>query len=276
MDKTDLQRYQEAAAYLAGRTDLKPKAGIILGTGLSGLSDSLEQACAIPYGDIPHFPRSTVQSHRGELIFGYLGGVPVVTMAGRFHYYEGYSMKEVTFPVRVMQQLGIGRLIVSNASGGASRRVSAGDLAVITDHLNLFPENPLRGPNTDELGPRFPDMVDAYDPGMIALAKEVAEQEGIILKEAVYVGVPGPNLETRSEFMYFRTIGADVVGMSTVPEVLVARHMNIPVLAFTVVTNEGWNKDREPATVEEIIDQSGEVAPRLEALVKRVLGRLYS
>jgi purine-nucleoside phosphorylase len=269
-----MDRIREASEYIKGRTGLRPRAGIILGTGLSGLASAIEGGVSIPYSDIPHFPQSTVQSHKGELIIGKLGEVTVVAMAGRFHYYEGYNMKEVTFPVRVMKLLGVERLVVSNASGGASLRVAAGDLAIITDHLNLFPDNPLRGANLDELGPRFPDMVDAYDKEMILLAKKIAVESGIDLKEAVYAGVPGPNLETRAEFLYFRSIGADVVGMSTIPEVLVARHMDIPVMAFTAVTNEGWSEDRVPATVEEVIEQSGEIAPKMESMVKSVLNTI--
>lgn len=266
-----MAQIREAAAYLRQRIEMAPRAGLILGTGLSGLAASIGNATAIPYGDIPHFPKSTVQSHRGELISGTLQGVPVLAMAGRFHFYEGYSMKEVTFPIRVMKLLGIELLIVSNAAGGASRRVTTGDLAVIRDHINLFPENPLRGRNLDELGPRFPDLVDAYDPALIALAHQLAETRGLTLKEAVYAGVPGPNLETRAEFHYFNSIGADVVGMSTVPEVLVARHMGLRVVGFSVVTNEGWREDRQPASVEEVIAMAGKVAPRLEQLVEDLL-----
>jgi purine-nucleoside phosphorylase len=273
--KTKMEQIYDAADFIKSRTGMSPRAGIILGTGLSGLAASIVNAISIPYAEIPHFPSSTVQSHKGELIVGKLGDVEVVAMAGRFHYYEGYTMQEVTFPVRVMKLLGIERLVISNASGGASEKVQAGDLAVITDHLNLFPDNPLRGPNLDELGPRFPDMVDAYDRDMIKLSKRIAAERGVDLKEAIYAGVPGPNLETRAEFLYFRSIGADVVGMSTIPEVLVARHMNIPVLAFTAVTNEGWHSDRQPATVEEVIKQSEEIAPQLQSIVSHVLHEIF-
>ena len=278
MPNKTIDQINRSAEYILScrpTTNWQPLAGIILGTGLSGLSNSIEEAIHIPYENIPGFPVSTVESHKGELIIGKLNGVGVVAMAGRIHYYEGYSMKEVTFPVRVLKMLGIERLIISNASGGVSEKVKTGDLAVITDHINLFPENPLRGKNIDSLGPRFPDMVKAYDGEMIKMAKVLGHESGTDLKEVVYVGVAGPNLETKAEFQYFKTIGADVVGMSTIPEVIVARHMDLPVLAFSVVTNEGLSKDREASTVEEIIEVSREAAKRLEPIVCRVLQSIY-
>jgi purine-nucleoside phosphorylase len=270
-----IEKIQESAAFIQGRAGVSPRAGIILGTGLSGLAKSIDDAVRIPYIDIPNFPVSTVERHMGELILGSLSGIPVVAMAGRFHYYEGYSMQEVTFPVRVMKLLGIEHLVVSNAAGGVSEKVRQGDIAVITDHISLFPENPLRGRNMDIFGPRFPDLVDAYDGDLVNMAAVLAHDRGIDLKQVVYVGVPGPTLETRSEFGYFKAIGADVVGMSTIPEVIVARHMDLPVLAFSIVTNEGLSEDREPATVEDVIAESAKAASKLEVLVAAVLQSIY-
>ncbi|MEZ5021922.1 MAG: purine-nucleoside phosphorylase [Chitinophagales bacterium] len=223
---------------------------------------------------MPHFPVSTVQSHQGELIIGKLGGVTVVAMAGRFHYYEGYSMKEVTFPIKVLKLLGIKHIILSNASGSAHPNFNTGDIVVIKDHINFQPENPLRGVNLDELGPRFPDMVNAYDEQLIHLAQLASDKLNYPIKEAVYVGVQGPNLETKAEFKFFRAIGGDIVGMSTVPEVIVANHMNLPVLAFSVVTNEGWTEDRQEANVDEIIAVAQKAAKKLEKIVIQVLQSL--
>ena len=266
---------QEAAAYLKSKGFEKPKVGIILGTGLSGLSNVIEQSIEIPYSKIPHFPISTVESHKGSLIYGKISGIDVVTMAGRFHYYEGYSMKEVTFPIRVMKLLGIETLIVSNASGSTNPGFETGDLVVIKDHINMHHENPLRGQNLDALGPRFPDLENAYDKNLIELAHKQAALFEMELKEAVYVGVPGPNLETHAEFNYFRIIGGDIVGMSTVPEVIVANHMSLSVLAFSIITNEGWSTDRQKAIVEEIIAVAEKQSEKLQKLVKNILKTLY-
>ncbi len=269
--ETEMNKIKEAADYLNKQGLNEPKVGIILGTGLGGLADVIEAPQEVNYGQIPHFPVSTVQSHKGALIFGKIGTTDVVAMAGRFHYYEGYSMKEVTFPIRVMKLLGVKTLIISNASGSTNPGFETGDLVVIKDHINLHHENPLRGENLEEFGPRFPDLESAYDDDLIELAHQEASLLGMELKEAVYTGVPGPNLETPAEFNYFRIIGGDIVGMSTVPEVIVANHMSLPVLAFSIVTNEGWTLEREKASVDEIIEVAQKQSVKLETLVKGVL-----
>ena len=266
-----MKEIKEAVDFLKSKWLVQPKVGIVLGTGLSGLANGIQNPISIPYSSIPNFPVSTVQSHKGELIFGVLNGVPVVTMAGRFHYYEGYTMKEVTSPIRVMKLLGIEMLILSNASGGVHPNFKTGDIAVINDHINMQPENPLRGVNLDELGPRFPDMVEPYSPTLRKLAFKVAAKINIELKSAVYIGVQGPNLETKAEFKFFKIIGAEIVGMSTIPEVLVANHMSLPVLAFSIVTNEGWAEDRKEANVDEIIREAQKASQKLEKLVQLVL-----
>ncbi|MEZ5007329.1 MAG: purine-nucleoside phosphorylase [Chitinophagales bacterium] len=274
MPTKEIAYIKTAVDYIQSKCNEKPTVGIVLGTGLSGLSAAIQEPFSIKYCDIPHFPVSTVQSHQGELIIGKLGGVTVVAMAGRFHYYEGYSMKEVTFPIKVLKLLGIKHIILSNASGSAHPNFNTGDIVVIKDHINFQPENPLRGVNLDELGPRFPDMVNAYDEQLIHLAQLASDKLNYPIKEAVYVGVQGPNLETKAEFKFFRAIGGDIVGMSTVPEVIVANHMNLPVLAFSVVTNEGWTEDRQEANVDEIIAVAQKAAKKLEKIVIQVLQSL--
>jgi purine-nucleoside phosphorylase len=266
-----MNQIKAAAEFLSKKWQFPPKAGLVLGTGLSGLADCIEHAIRIPYAEIPHFPTATVQSHKGELIFGLLNNVPVVALAGRFHYYEGYSMQEVTFPIRVLKLLGIDLLILSNAAGGVHPNFSTGDIALINDHINMHPENPLRGENWDAFGPRFPDMVTPYDEHLQELAFRAAEHLNIELKPAVYVGVQGPNLETKAEFNFFKLIGGHVVGMSTVPEVIVANHMKLPVLAFSIVTNEGWAEDRAEANVDDIIAVAQKAAVPLEKIVQLVL-----
>ena len=237
MEKENLlQKIEEAAGYIAERANDRPEVGIILGTGLGGLTERIDQKCSIDYTEIPHFPVSTVEGHKGRLIFGELGGRRVVAMQGRFHYYEGYTPQEVVFPVRVMKRLGIGSLFVSNASGGVNSTFRVGDLMVITDHINLIP-NPLIGKNEEVLGPRFPDMNDAYSPDLIAKATEIAQSEGIKLQYGCYVGTTGPTFETPREYGYFKTIGGDAVGMSTTPEVIAARHMGIPVFGVSIITD---------------------------------------
>ncbi|MDL2320678.1 purine-nucleoside phosphorylase, partial [Alistipes sp. OttesenSCG-928-B03] len=232
-----LEQIRATASYICERTgDFRPEAGIILGSGLGGLVEKIEVAHALDYSEIPGFPVSTVEGHRGRLIFGTLGGRRVVAMQGRFHYYEGYTPQQVVFPVRVMKQLGIGHLFVSNAAGGINPLFHVGDLMVITDHINLIP-NPLVGPNIAELGPRFPDMSDAYDPELVRMAGQIAAREGITLRYGCYVGGTGPTFETRKEYGYFQAIGGDAVGMSTTPEVIAARHMGVPVFGVSVITN---------------------------------------
>jgi purine-nucleoside phosphorylase len=265
---------QEAAAFIRTRTASEPPIGIILGTGLGGLVQEIEIETVLEYKDIPHFPVSTVESHHGRLIFGTLAGKQVVAMQGRFHYYEGYSLKRVTFPVRVMHALGVRSLLVSNAAGGMNPTFRRGDIMVIWDHINLIGDNPLIGPNDETLGPRFPDMSEAYSEEYIALAEAVALDERILLRKGVFVAVAGPNFETRAEYRFLRTIGADVVGMSTVPENIVAVHMGIKVLAFSIVTDECFPDALEPIDVPAVIKTANDTEPKLRALMKGVIARL--
>ena len=228
---------QEASQLIRSRWGQTPKVGIILGTGLGGLADEVASAVKIPYHEIPYFPTATVETHAGRLVCGTLAGKPVLAMEGRFHFYEGYSLRQITFPVRVMKALGAEVLIVSNACGGMNPQWNKGDLMLIEDHINLMGDNPLIGPNDERLGPRFPDMCYPYDRGLLALARQVALQERIVCHQGVFVAVPGPNLETRAEYRFLRAIGADVVGMSTVPEVILARFLGLQCAAFSVITN---------------------------------------
>ncbi|WP_020536345.1 purine-nucleoside phosphorylase [Lewinella cohaerens] len=263
---------QDAVNYLKSQSDLSPRFGLILGTGLSGLADEITDATEIAYGDIPHFPVSTVQSHRGKLIFGKLAGIPIVAMAGRFHYYEGYSMEQVTFPVRVMKFLGIERLIISNASGSVNPAIEAGDIVFVRDHINFMADNPLRGHNDERLGPRFPDMLGTYDRQLNTQALQMARKMGIPAHEGIYLGLQGPNLETPAEYQFFHRIGADLVGMSTVPEVLVAKHMELPIFVVSVVSNKCYPlEDIKETSVEDVIAKVGETSPRLQALVKELI-----
>lgn len=232
-----LERISQSVEYIKSQVEFKPQTGIILGTGLGGLVEHIKIIKKIPYSDIPNFPLSTVEGHSGNLILGELNSHKVIAMQGRFHYYEGYNMKEVTFPVRVLHALGIKQLLISNAAGGINPDFKIGDLMGISDHINLFPENPLRGKNEYNLGPRFPDMSEPYDLKMLELADQKAKELGFKLHKGVYVGNPGPSFETPAEYTYYRLIGGSAVGMSTVPEVIVARHMNLPVLAISVITN---------------------------------------
>ncbi|WOK04892.1 purine-nucleoside phosphorylase [Imperialibacter roseus] len=266
-----ITQIQEISQFLQSKTAVRPETGIILGTGLHSLVDEVTIADVIDYKDIPHFPVSTVEFHKGKLIFGHIGQVPVVVMQGRFHFYEGYSMQQVTLPVRVMKLLGIKRLFVSNASGGLNPDFQNSDMMMVTDHINLFTENPLRGKNLDTLGDRFPDMSEAYDRGMLKLARQIAKEEGIDLKEGVYAGVEGPNLETPAEYKYLRIIGADAVGMSTVPEVIVARHMEIPVFALSIITDMGVPGLIKKVNLQEIVDAAQKAEPLLKKMVSRMV-----
>lgn len=268
-------QWQSTLQFLQQRASFQPRVGIILGTGLSELADAIEPVAKIPYSDIPNFPVSTVESHRGELIFGMLADVPVVAMAGRFHYYEGYTMQEVTFPVRVLKGLGIERLIISNAAGSVNPTVEAGDIVFIRDHISFMPSNPLRGANDERLGPRFPDMLRTYDRELNAKALELAADMHLAAYEGVYLALPGPNLETPAEYSFFHQIGADVIGMSTVPEVLVAKHMDLPLLVVSVVSNKCYpiNEIKE-TTVEDVIAKVAETAPKLQALMLKLLPEL--
>ena len=264
----------EAVRAVQARMALVPDVAVILGTGLGGLADDMQIAMRIPYEEIPGFPLSTVESHAGRLLLGTLGGRTVVAMQGRFHRYEGYSLQQIAFPVRVMHALGARVLVVSNACGGMHPLWSPGDLMLIADHINLLGDNPLVGPNDDSLGPRFPDMSDPYDAGLREIARAVALEKGIVLREGVYVAVSGPNLETRAEYRMLRALGADVVGMSTVPEVITAIHAGMRVLGLSIITDQCLPDALEPATVERIIAVARAAEPRLSALIRGVLERL--
>jgi len=269
-----VEAIERSASVVRARFTEKPAAAIILGTGLGRLAEEIEVSAAIEYAEIPGFPLSTVESHAGRLLCGTLGGVCVMAMQGRFHRYEGYSLQEVTFPVRVLRALGADTLVVSNAGGGLNPLWSAGDLMLLADHINLLGDSPLIGPNDDRLGPRFPDLSQPYDATLRALARDVAAKAGLPLREGVYVAVTGPNLETRAEYRFLRAIGADVVGMSTVPEVLVAIHAGMRVLGVSIVTDMCLPDALEPATVERILAIAGRAEPKLTALVRGVLARL--
>lgn len=250
----------------------QPKFGIILGTGLNNLVNQIEILAQVPYKEIINFPVSTVQSHKGELILGNLEGIPIIAMAGRFHYYEGYSMQEVTFPVRVLKHLGIERLIISNVSGSTNENMKAGDIVFVKDHINLQPENPLRGRNDERLGVRFPDMLRAYDHDLNAKALAIAKAANIRAHTGVYVALQGPNLETPAEYVFLHRIGGDVVGMSTVPEVIVARHANLPVFVLSVVSNQSYPPEViKETTVEEVIALGQAAEPKMTHIVKEVI-----
>jgi purine-nucleoside phosphorylase len=269
-----MARISAAAGAIRTRYAGTPDVAIILGTGLGALVREIDVETSIDYVDIPGFPLSTVESHTGRLLFGSLGGKSVVAMQGRFHRYEGYSLQQVTFPVRVMRALGAGTLIVSNACGVMHPLWNPGELMLIADHINLFGDNPLIGPNDDRLGPRFPDMSAPYDAALCALARQVAVDAKIILREGVYVGVTGPNLETRAEYRFLRNAGADVVGMSTVPEVIVAVHAGMRVLGISILTDRCLPDALKPASVEEIIAVATRAEPQLTTLVRGVLERM--
>ena len=248
--------------------------GIILGTGLGGLTKEIDIQNEIEYEDLPYFPLSTVESHHGKLIFGKIGDKNVVAMQGRFHFYEGYSMKQITYPVRVMKFLGVKTLLVSNACGGMNPIYKRGDIMLMVDHINLLGDNPLIGMNEDELGPRFPDMSEPYDIELIKVAEEVALENKIKVQKGVYVAVPGPNLETKAEYRFLRTIGADVVGMSTIPENIVANHMGLKVLGISIVTDECFPDSLKPVNVEEIISTAMKAEPKMTLIMKEVIKRL--
>ena len=251
-----------------------PRVGIILGTGLSGLAGQIDQQATIPYNEIPHFPVSTVASHTGQLVCGTLSGLPIVAMEGRFHYYEGYSMQQVTFPVRVMKALGAEFLLVTNAAGGMNPHYDLADIVIIDDHINLMPENPLRGVNDDALGPRFPDMCAPYDRELIDITQRAALELSIPAHKGVFVAVPGPNLETRAEYRMLRGMGADVVGMSTVPEVIVAAHAGLRALGLSIVTDRCLPDALEPVQIERILEVAADGGKHLARLIPRVLENL--
>ena len=268
-----LQTIKESATFLKERTNYKPQVGIILGTGLGGLVAEIEIEHSISYKDIPHFPVSTVEGHSGRLIFGNLGGKQVVAMQGRFHFYEGYSMEKVTFPVRVMKFLGIKNLIVSNASGGVNPDYEVGDLMILSDHINLIP-NPLIGSNIDELGPRFPDMSESYCKNLITKAENIAKANKIPVQKGVYIALTGPTLETPSEYKYMRIIGGDTVGMSTAPEVIVARHMDIPCFAMSVITDLGVPGKIQKVSHSEIQKIAEIAEPKLTLIIKELIASI--
>jgi purine-nucleoside phosphorylase len=267
-------RVQAAADVVRRRAALVPEVGIILGTGLGGLAREIAVEAEVPYADIPGFPLSTVETHAGKLLLGRLGGRPVVAMQGRFHRYEGYDLQQVTFPVRVLRQLGARTLVVSNACGGMNPLWGPGDLVLISDHINLLGDNPLVGPNDERLGPRFPDMSAPYDPDLRALARAAALELGILLREGVYVAVAGPNLETRAEYRMLRAMGADVVGMSTVPEVIVANHQGMQTVGISIVTDQCLPDALEPAEIGKIIATANRAEPNLTRLITTVVKRL--
>jgi len=265
------EEINETLAFLKPYVTQSPDAAIILGTGLGRLAEQIDVEHSISYADIPHFPVSTVESHRGKLIVGRLGNKNVIAMQGRFHYYEGYDMQQITFPVRVMKLLGAGKLYISNVSGAVNLQYKTGDLVIIDDHINLQTANPLTGPNLDALGPRFPDMSQPYNTEMIHQAWQIAKQEGYRIHKGVYVAVIGPNLETRAEYRFIHRIGGDMVGMSTVPEVIVARHMDMKVMAVSIITDLCDPDNLKPVSVQEILRIAGEAEPKLTRLMYRMI-----
>lgn len=268
------EKIKESAAAIQKKTDFKPAFGIILGTGLGRLADRIKKTCVIDYTEIPHFPLSTVESHAGKLIFGTLSGKPVVAMQGRFHYYEGYDLVQVTYPVRVLKALGIHTLVVSNACGGINLGYGAGDLMLIKDHINLLGKTPLIGHNDNRLGPRFPDLFNAYTEELRGVARKVAKEKTITLHEGVYAMMSGPCLETAAEYRMLRVIGADVIGMSTVPEVLVAVHSSLKVLGLSVITDKCDPDTLKPVNIDEIIATANKAEPKLVAMVEGFLEKM--
>ncbi|MBI3259459.1 MAG: purine-nucleoside phosphorylase [Ignavibacteriae bacterium] len=268
------EQINETVVSLRQRTSAIPTVGIILGTGLGRMAHEIEPEIIIPYDEIPHFPLSTVESHHGKLIIGTLSGKTVVAMQGRFHFYEGYTMKQITFPVRVMKSLGVETLLISNACGALNPLYRKADIMLMDDHINLLGDNPLIGANDNTLGVRFPDMSEPYSQRLIDMAEEIALENAIKLQKGVYVAVPGPNLETRAEYRFLRTIGADVVGMSTIPENIVARHAGMEVLGLSIVTDECFPEALKPISVAEIIETAGRAEPLLTKLLVELVGRL--
>ncbi|MCF6408305.1 purine-nucleoside phosphorylase [Pseudalkalibacillus salsuginis] len=267
-------KIREAVKYITDQTEHKPSIGLILGSGLGDFAEEIEEATKINYSEIPHFPVSTVEGHAGKLVIGTMSGKTVVAMQGRFHFYEGYSLQQVTFPVRVMKGLGVGQMIVTNACGGMNPDFEAGDLMIIEDHLNLTGANPLIGPNENELGPRFPDMSTAYTPEMIELVKSVANEEGITLQQGVYASISGPAYMTRAELKMLRTLGSDTVGMSTVPEVIVARHMDMKTLGISCITDMAIPEELEPLSHEQVVEVANRTKPKFKQLLRSVIEKV--
>lgn len=266
-----LETIRETADFLRSKTEIRPAIGIILGTGLGGLVNEIDIEVSIPYEEILNFPVSTVEGHSGRLIFGHINGVQVLAMQGRFHYYEGYDMKQVTFPVRVMKAFGIDKLLVSNASGGLNPDFKVGDIMVITDHINMFGDNPLMGKNFNELGPRFPDMSEPYSKALSAKALEIGESLGYGLKQGVYVGTTGPTFETPAEYKMFRILGADAVGMSTVPEIIVARHMEMTCFGISIITDSGVPGQIVEVSHEEVQEVAAAAEPKMTRVIKELV-----
>lgn len=266
-----LNKITQTADFIKSRVNELPQIAIILGTGLGALVEYIKEPIFIPYSEIPNFPVSTVEGHSGNLIFGYLGGKRIMAMQGRFHYYEGYNMKEVTFPIRVMKALGVETLFVSNAAGGMNKEFKVGDIMIITDHINLFPENPLRGNNYNELGTRFPAMTEAYSNRLINLASKIAKEKNIRIMRGVYVGTQGPTFETPAEYEYFRIIGGDAVGMSTVPEVIVANHASMEVFGLSVITDLGGKDITDVPTHEEVQKAAINAQPKMIEIIQSLI-----
>ena len=272
---SELRRHiEQALGAIRRKTKARPAVGIILGTGLGGLAKEIRTEIEIPYEDIPHFQASTVESHHGKMIFGTLAGKRVVAMQGRFHLYEGYSMKQITFPVRVMRFLGMSRLLISNAAGALNPQFERGDIMIITDHINLLGDNPLIGSNDDSLGLRFPDMSEPYEKSLIALAEQSALDLRIKVQKGVYVAMQGPNLETRAEYRFLRATGADAVGMSTIPEDIVAVHMGVKVLGFSILTDECFPDSLQPVSLKQVLAVARKAEPRMTAVMKEVIKRM--
>lgn len=269
-----LRNIEETIQVIREKTKDEYQTGIILGTGLGGLVKEIEVEHEFDYADLPHFPLSTVESHHGKLIFGKIADRKVVAMQGRFHYYEGYTMQQITYPVRVMKFLGVKTLLVSNACGGMNPLFRRGDIMLMTDHINLLGDNPLIGKNEDSLGPRFPDMSEPYSMELIAMAEQVALENKVKVQKGVYVAVPGPNLETKAEYRFLRQIGADVVGMSTIPENIVANHMGMRVLGFSIITDECFPDSLKPALLSEILEAAMAAEPKMTLIMKEVIKRI--
>jgi purine-nucleoside phosphorylase len=274
MKNLDVAKLNETVAFIQSKINTKPQAGIILGSGLGGLVNDLQVSLSLNYEGIPNFPTSTVKGHGGKLLFGQLNGKEVVMLSGRFHYYEGYTMQEVTFPVRVMKQLGCELLMVSNAAGGMNKSFKVGDLMIINDHINLFPEHPLRGQNDENIGPRFPDMTEPYNLALISKAKTIAAKNDILVYDGVYIGLQGPTFETKAEYNWLHVIGGDAVGMSTVPEVIVAIHGGMKVFGMSVITDLGIREEMNVITHEEVLEAANIAAPKMAFIFKELLGEI--
>lgn len=265
------EKVQETVSYIKNRTNFTPEYGVILGSGLGSFTDDMQVAFTLPYDEIPNFPVSTVQGHKGALVFGTIGDKKVVAMQGRFHFYEGYSMKEVTFPVRVMKYLGVGKLIVSNASGGVNPNYNVGSIVIIKDHINMAPEHPLRGKNDERFGPRFVNMSEPYSRKMIAKAKEIAIDLNIEVHDGIYLGLQGPTFETLAEYRMVKILGADCVGMSTVPEVIVARHMDVETFGVSVITDMGDEENIDTVSHDEVLEAAKKAEPKVRNLIKELI-----